>query len=167
MRIASNFDDRIKDLTTVEITTAAQRKQRRSFLDSPEVRSAEGAVAEPAVGMTIKQILENKKRRQSWNQAAEAEQQSRISKRIANYLRLARGEADISTAPALSQAERTQQAATATGAPEEVMTRAEAAFRRSRRRRASLCHCRQAPPRSSQTEAVDGPPHVGSRPEGP
>jgi hypothetical protein len=132
MRIASAFDDRIKDLVTVDITTAAQQKQRREFLDRPDVRSSEGQVGTPSTReKTVEQILEEHKKRGSWNQAAEAEQQGRISKRIAEYLRLAQGKADISVGAALSPAERTQAARAAKGAPEEVMARAGTSMRRS------------------------------------
>ena len=132
MRIASAYDDRIKDLVTVDITTAAQQKQRREFLERPDVRSSEGQVGTPDTPKkTLQQTIEEHKKRGSWNQAAEAEQQDRISKRIAKYLRLAQGKADISVGKALSPAERTQAARSPKGAPEEVMARAGTSMRRS------------------------------------
>jgi hypothetical protein len=132
MRIASAYDDRIKDLVTVDITTAAQQKQRREFLERPDVRSSEGQVGTPDTPKkTLQQTIEEHKKRGSWNQAAEAEQQGRISKRIAEYLRLAQGKADVSVGKALSPAERTQAARSPKGAPEEVMARAGTSMRRS------------------------------------
>jgi hypothetical protein len=132
MRIASGFDDRIKDLVTVDITTAAQQRQRRTFMDRPDVRSSEGEVGTPSSRpKTVKEIVEEHAKRKSGNRAAALEDRKRYHKAIMANLRRARGETSATVAPELRPEERTQEAGKGKGPFGKAFQRAEAANKRS------------------------------------